>query len=178
MNPKTFLIASTAVVDWPELLKITKAALGRSISRGLDASGMRASNLAVFVCSLDEIENPGKSHPINSVVKAGHLLDFIQFTFLVICGFDLIEQILMKTKLSIIRQDTISSDCELGIISGTASCWREAVINLCNRLETKNIRLFLNQIIEELERLGLKDLFKDYRRDDQPDQTFLLTYRK
>lgn len=176
MQTEVFLIGKTQV-DWGNYLSIAKQAIGRSISQGIDSHKMAADTLAAFVCTLDDFLDSA-SDPIDSLRRAGVLLDHIHYSFLVVADTSTFYYLMQNTNLRINITPSQVFDVSAGIVSGSLLKLREAVLNLLSGRESRNVRVFLDKVMLILEHEGFKEIFSDYKKQMLPDKSFKLIEKK
>jgi len=59
-------------------------------------------------------------------------------------------------------------------VSGTLEEWKIAIVDLCNLGSTYKTRYILNCCLLYIEKAGLVEVFGNYSKHSQPDQTFIL----
>jgi hypothetical protein len=175
MLPEVALIGKMKI-DWPTYLASAKSALGRSLTKELDSKNRETDNIAAYIFTLAEIQQPD-NNPDQILQNPGHLIDHCFTAFLVVSDQDTINTLLRTTKLNI-QSGTCINNLILSVVSGDLGVWRQSIINGCSDLVSFNVRLFFDKCLIALEQEGLGKVFKDYGKKQLPDKTFKLIEKK
>lgn len=169
-------IAGTSV-DWSELLVSCKQALGRSVTTGLDLVGMKPNTLQAYIAVLGELREAG-SRPHQILSAPGLLTDHGFCSFLVAGSIDLFFAIMEGTPLDILSSESTIRGTRLGVVSGTLTKWRTAIINGTSETSSFELRLFMDKCLLLFEQQGLSQLWSAYQKRTIPDSTFSLVLKK
>lgn len=159
--------------DWPAFLKCAREALGRSVSRPLDAAGKRPEGVGPWIVALAEMVSPGSTMAV--LRNAGPLLAHANVSLLCATDCDILWAVLESGRLHVASVER--NGFRLAVISGDLESWRATVINGCSEVVSVEFREFCDQAMLALEKLGLGDMWKDYRKVNLPDHTFKLLPR-
>lgn len=169
-------IAGTSV-SWPELLVGCKQVLGRSVTVGLDAVGMKPDTLQAYIAVLGELREAG-SKPHQVLHSPGLLTDHGFCSFLVAGSLDLFFAIMEGTPLDILSSESTVRGTRLGVVSGTLTKWRTAIINGTSDTSSFELRAFMDRCLLLFEQQGLSQLWSAYQKRTLPDTTFSLVLKK
>jgi len=165
MTPEVVLIEQPAI-DFDRLLTIANQALGYSPARGTDAARRELSQSERFVSILAAIEDEAAG-----VGLSPRVLGFIQFGVVLVADTADLLDIVLAGGMPTIAAPTVRPGISLAFMAGTMSQWRDAVIT---GTETGgNVRAFYCKCLTLFERLGLADVWSEYKRTPQAD-LFLL----
>lgn len=158
-------------------LNTAEKILHRSIVIGLDRKNIPFGDLASYISILGEI-HAEDSDPIKTQREAGHLLQHISLSFLVISTKEGLYEIATQTALSVLTgEQEPGSVYETAIVTGTLEQWRTEIINGCSETANQNHRLFANKILTWIDNAGLGRVFDNFSKRRAKDGTLLLTYK-
>lgn len=167
---EVFPVAMTSI-DWPSLIKMTNDKMGRSITRPLDAAGIKHNTPAGYISALGVFDNSKAN--ASSVIKdvGGGLGAHFSITFLIF-----MEQESMLRFLTLARNMYLCINEEQNgvIATGAVNLWVSACKSGCYRLESVEIRGIFNRILYFMEQAGLRDLWSGWIREKLNDGTFML----
>jgi hypothetical protein len=157
-------------INWPDFLKGARAALGYDPSKiGLDRP---LSDPARFLAIAAKFKDVGANDALVNLRTAGSTLRFLNYGFLVLSDLDTMFELMQYTRLDVATNTTITRD-NIAIVSGNLETWRDSIIELSQNNST-NVRILIDKIFIAFGRLGLGELWSDYRKKPLPDTTFLL----
>jgi hypothetical protein len=101
-------------------------------------------------------------------------LDFLHYTFLIICDIETHKDLREKTRAQYIVENMEDVYCVLG--TGSLSVWHDAIVtNLAHtNLKSKNTRLILDAIYLYLTQEGLQSIFTPFTKKPEKNGTFIL----
>lgn len=170
--PEVVLIAESKI-DLKLFYQLSRAALGRTVTRGIDIWSGEPSDGVKFLCSLDELL--GKiGHPVNSVSDAGSLARHLFYTFVVYCSTDARLHLLEDSGLHIHGESTVRGSLDMLVISGNLEEYRTAITNLSTGRETQEVRTIANKVLICFEKMGLGPIWANWKRVALPDSTVKL----
>ena len=162
-------------VAWQQYLSSISDWLGQPPSRGVDACASPLTDLAKYTASLAEFEAGCELDPKRTLRERGPWLRHTFFSFLILTSNDTILKVAETTDL-----DVLSTKVEEGrgaVVSGTLEAWREMVILGCRESSTRRMRFLCTTIKQTFDRIGLSDIWFEYRTSRHADSTLLLTYQ-
>lgn len=164
------MLATQPVINWTEFVKAAKLVLG------YDPSNIEAtrplSDFAKFLAILGKFKDQDKSDSLENLRAADSILNHLQFGFLVACTQSCLFELMQSSTLSV----TTSAEAEKGtlaLVSGTLKQWRDVTIEL-DENASSDVRLLVDKVLVYFERLGLYELWSNYRKKPLQDSTFLL----
>jgi len=140
-------------------------------SRKLDFCPIHLSEAARLLVILAEVQSPGPMdlQPENILrdLPPG-VMQFIQYSFLVLCDNELPALIVRNTRLEVITVGTCT------LVVGPLAHWFDAIVAIHPRTDS-HFRLLLNKVLLFFEVTeGLALVFDGYRKVAQPDRTFCM----
>lgn len=176
MIPKIILIAWPQI-DWPTLAKASDVVLGYNPVKPADKSDRQLSDHARLLAVLSAFSDRDSTDPLKSIREAGSLLNHLKFSFLIAADRETIFRISTTTRLDCTPNDSVDGGLA-AIVSGTLSEWREATIELCHSNSPMPIRVLMDTVVLQFEKLGLGEVWSDYRKVQLKDKTFRLEHKK
>jgi len=158
-------------IRWTDFLKDTKDLTGHSITSSIDSSGLRLSDYAKYIVSLNELHS-GKSNPIDVLKGNDNLLHHLHFSFLVISTSTVILEINELTKLDILS--TKIKGGRVAQVSGTLREWKATTIAVS---AVPKLRWLSSALLGFFKQMGLEYIFADYKRIPSNDGYFLLEHK-
>lgn len=155
-------------IDWRVYLMSVKQALGRSVTEQLDIYKMPAETLASFLVTLGSFKYP-EERPNEILSDAGPILRHVHYGFLVLGSPSLLFEIMENTDLDVLTVEAIRG--RLAVVTGNLQQWRTAIINAD---AGHDLLSFTNECLIHFEKIGLGQLWINYRKVSQTDGTFLL----
>lgn len=176
MIPQVQAIGGTEIA-WEGFLKACVDTLGYSPIRGVDAIKRELSEPAKFVAALSAFHDKlNANDPIKSIRSAGSLLKHLSYTFMVLADDQLILDIRERTELTLTSASTMVG-CRLILISGNLKQFLDATVECCSPDVSIDIRYLFDFIVLHFDRIGLGELWYEYRRKSVKDKTFLLEHK-
>ena len=171
MIPELHLISATSY-DFKSL----KATLDRVLKLRTDESyPVNFSEDAQVLLNIALFFGWNMKNPLNILRHVPDLfMQYVSYTFMIACDIKTWDE-LQTVKLSIVSRELV--DCHLFIVTGTLAHWFQTITLNIGRdwgysFEAK---FLIDKIVLILEReRGLKQLFENYNKKFQKDQTFLL----
>lgn len=107
--------------------------------------------------------------PRNAIRNVNHLLRHLSVSFLIKANEKDAHELKFFTNLvvSLVGEDMF-------LVAGTLEEWKIAIIDLCNPSSTMKTRYIFNCCLLYIEKAGLIEVFGNYSKQTQPDQTFIL----
>jgi hypothetical protein len=152
-----FVCIARTSVEWSALLDGAQRALGRSITRSLDAEHLPLAGVPSFVCATAEFAKPGES--AWSQMQAGSK-KHAMFSFLVNLPRDE-----FVTLASLDLTVTPADVGDFAIISGRLSDWVLAVAGASN---VRSLRKFACLLMSWFEVENLGEAWGQWRKEDIP----------
>ncbi len=142
--------------------------------RGVDASPLVFKEYAKFIAALGEYREGKETPPLQTLQAPGDLLEHLYFSFLIPGSRKFFFRLLELTKLSVVYTK------EEGIVSGTLTNWRSAIINCLETAysPTTEMREIFNELMDFFGVVGLHAIFNSHRKLGLKDGTYLLEYKK
>lgn len=170
---KPILVSTPA---WTEFLKDAADLCGHSPTQGIDSYNYNLKDYARLIAVFGEFRSGKMCDPKQTLQSAGDLLSHLHFGFMVDGSANLIYQIMELTDLKIISARLKDRKGRAAIVSGTLKQWQEAIINiLCSSTHrNQELRWVFSQCLDFFYRIGLYDIWHNYRKQAQSDQTYLL----
>jgi len=163
---------------WTEFLKDAADLCGHSPIHGIDSYSYKLSNYARLISVLGEFRSGEKCDPKQTLYSAGDLLSHLHFGFLIDGSANLIYQIMELTDLKIISTRSKEKNGRVAVVSGTLKQWRDAIINILNADKSvkrnQDLRWAFSQCLDFFFRLGLQDIWHNYRQQSHKNQIYLL----
>lgn len=160
------LISKTSV-DWETYLLGSKQALGRNITKRMDANNLKRETLLGYLTTVTELES-------DEVIDC---LQHVSISVLVMCSERDIFDIIRCSKLRC-KTGQCQANHYLSIVTGDLEDWRSVVIDGCSATSNFSYRLFTTKILGILESLGLTKLFSAFTKVKQTDTTVRLIEKK
>lgn len=129
-------------VNWNVFLKDTLTLTGHSLTKRIDASGLKLSNHAKYLLALNVFEG-NNDNPIDALKIMDAPLRHLSFSFLITGSSALIFDICEKTDLSIISKRIKGG--RVALVTGTLKQWKEANVKDC--------------FVEIFRKIGLESIF-------------------
>lgn len=107
--------------------------------------------------------------PRNAIRNVNHLLRNISVSFYIQCDERDLHEIKFFTDLAVTWLKE-----ELFLFTGTLEDWKTAIVDLCNQTSTMKTRYIMNSCLLYIEKAGLIEVFGNYSKQVQADQTFIL----
>ena len=157
-------------INWTDLVKSAEAALGYNPSK-VEAK-RPLSEPARFLALVAHLKDKSNVDAVASLREATSVLETLHYGFLVACDKDVLFELMQCTKLSISTNAAINGDT-VSIVTGSLAVWRDSIIEL-SQDNTYCMRLLLDKVFICFERLGLGELWADYKKHTLKDQTIIL----
>ena len=107
--------------------------------------------------------------PRNAVRNINYILRHVSVSYIIKASdkdvYDL--KFFSNLTMTMLKEETF-------LVTGTLEEWKIACVDLCNPASSKKTRYILNCCILLLEKAGLVEVFGNYRKQSQEDQTFTL----
>lgn len=161
MIPSALLITKP-IVDFDTFLAASQQALGRSLSREIDASLIKRSDVEKFIGCLAALRG----------VSIG-LLEHVSFSVLIAANDRDMLDILQIASMPFVVADTLSRGIQLAVVTGSLAQWKVAVKIGSNKKVEFNVRAFFNRVMSIFQAAGV-DVWKDCEVHQLPDKTLLL----
>jgi hypothetical protein len=130
----------------------------------LDQYHIEVKSLLGYLASLSPNGDPRRV-----IRDLSYILKHASATFLFQCDQKDIWPIMANGRLTITEIDE-----ERYVATGNLEDWKLAALDICVDTTNKRTRYILNCCVLYIERAGLQDVFGNYRKVTQPDQTFVL----
>jgi hypothetical protein len=166
-------LLSATSVNWDGFLSVSRDALGRSVANQLDNENCNSWDAASYISALSEIWHPGLSTK-SAIRAAGNLLQHYCVSVLLVGSRELALEVGQETGLACKSSGTRRDEYYLTVVTGDLQQWRSSVINCSTGDESQGLREFMNRCHEIFEKLGLGELWSEYRRRDAGDLTVTL----
>lgn len=164
-------------VDWLAHIKNVAELVGRSPTRGIDDSGLKLSNHAIFLASLAEFHSGKPEQPLDILRNDNMVLRHLFFGFLISGTKSMICRIMEMTDLDITTTNTLA-DGRAAVVTGTLQVWKSAIVICLHQQLDFDLRCVFNKCLDVFFAAGLQNVFADYRKTGLPDKTYLLEYRE
>lgn len=161
-------------LGWDSFLKDVTSSIGRSVTKSIDESGQKLSNLAKFLITIQEFCTDKSANPLDVLRDANLLLQHLSFSFLVAGSSMTILRLLELTPLA--GRSAKADKGRVVLLSGTLGEWKLATIDLCNH-ENADLRWCGQTFLEFFSKLGLGSIFANYTRKIRNDGTLLLEHK-
>ena len=86
-------------------------------------------------------------------------------------------EILELASMPCVLSQSVERGVDVGVLSGTLTQWRNAMLRGCQRETSRAARWTFNQIYNEFNKVGIAGAFKFRTKQSSRDNTFLLEYR-
>jgi len=129
-----------------------------------------------YLAILAYLQAPDGPPPKQLLSSLGALLDHLSYSFAIVGSQSLICEISLRTHLRICSAKKPQND--FSIVSGTLSQWYAAITEFCSISASHDLRLLYDAIMLYFEKIGLKSIWRNYRKEPQKDKTFILEERK
>lgn len=160
-------------IAWEKYLQAVLEHSGYSPTINIDNSTIKLADFAKYITSLDEFQNGSGTNALETLRNETSPLHHLFFSFLIVSSKASIFKIMESTDLSIISRGKAKN--QISVVSGTLFQWRNALIS---QQKSKEVRLIFNQCLSFFAKMGLSNIFDNYRKCDLEDDTFLLEYKK
>lgn len=159
-------------IAWEVYLQTILESSGHSPTSSIDNSTIKLADFAKYIVSLDEFQNgiDASVDALEILRNETNPLNHLFFSFLIVSSKASIFKIMESTDLSV-----ISRKGKISVISGTLFQWRNALIS---QQKSKETRLIFNQCLSFFAKMGLSNIFDNYRKCILKDNTFLLEYKR
>lgn len=162
-------------IAWERYIKDAADLTGHSPTFNIDNSTVSLSPFARYIVSLEEFFS-GKTTPALSVLRNEiNTLNHLFFSFMVHSSYDSVFKIMSTTNLDVLSTAAKKKKDRVTVLSGTLRQWREAMVTV---QESKETRLIFNKCFAFFMKLGLGNIWDNYRKLTLEDETFLLEYKK
>lgn len=159
-------IVSRTISDWPLLIKISKQTLNINVNEYADSAKLLPNSLSAYISALLSMKGTPK------LETAGHVLRQASCGIMVLSNPTIVAELLEIYKFDCYTV-AIDNHHHLAILTGTLEQWRDAV------LSSNDAYLpLLNEIVQLLEKEGLKFLWSNYQKTEQKNGTFKLIERR
>jgi len=158
-------------IAWNSYLEAVLEHSGHSPTISIDNSTIKLADFAKYIISIDEFQNgtDASVSALETLRNETNPLSHLFFSFLIVSSKVSIFKIMESTDLSV-----ISRKGKISVISGTLFQWRNALIS---QQKSKETRLIFNQCLSFFAKMGLSNIFDNYRKCVLKDNTFLLEYK-
>lgn len=169
---------TTSTPDWATFLKVAQEGTGYNPLRGVDSLGRELSDPAKFIAALSAFQDRSElERPIAAIRESRSVQRHLFYQFLLIADADTVREALERTDINITSAPS-TNGLEIALMSGTLQQWRDATLECCTQTAPYNLRFAFDGVVIHFERLGLQDLWHDWRKRALPDQTFLIEHKK
>ena len=161
------------LIGWDVYMKNTKAALGRSVTRSLDAAALAPGSYLSFIQTLGEFQQP-KTAPVTYLQTEDSLqaMEHLYFSFL----FDLEDPAPMHLlKFGHIKVFFSTDNNHVFIGSASLRAWREVIVTGLHITESTATRKILMGLLDVFSVIGLSSVFSRMKRTMQDDGTITIT---
>lgn len=172
-NPQILPIIAPAV-NWPEFAKAAEMVIGYNPTAV--NTTRQISESARFLAAAAHFKDRKSADTIKSIREAGSILRHLQYGFLVAADRETLFELMQCSDLQVSTTATQAGDVA-AIVTGDLFEWRTAIIEL-SESNTFGMRLLLDKIFLYFEKIGLAELWADYRKVPLPDNTLKLEHRK
>lgn len=166
-------------IRWDEFIKDTLDLTGRNPIKVLDGSTLKLTPFAKFIVALEGFKEGTAIKPLQSLYSASAVLEHLSFSFLITASSSVILKLNEVTQLSIVSASL--NNGRAAVVSGTLGEWKTSITSICNNLNKNytnaELRYIANTCLEYFYIMGLKYIFKDYKKKSLTDGTFLLEYK-
>lgn len=152
-------------IAWEKFIKDASAFGGHSPTFTADNSTIPLSDFAKYIVTIDEFQNGQTATALEILRNETNPLKHLFFSFLVTCSPKTLLRIIETTEIS------VTSRKPQAILSGTLLRWRDALVTY---QELKEVRTIFNYCLHFFSRLGLLNIWDNYRRKPFDSETFLL----
>ena len=156
-------------IAWERYITDVSELSGHSPTFTIDKSTVKLADFAKYIVSLDEFQNGETITALEILRNETNPLNHMFFSFLILCSKSTLFRIMETTDLNILSKKKIA------IVSGTLKQWRDALVTYQN---TKETRLIFNMCLSFFAKMGLGNIWDNYRKQTMDDNTFLLEYKK
>lgn len=150
-------------VNWQSYIEACLANNSEPPTKRLDDANFTQRDLAAYLASI------ATNDLRNALRNTSYILRHASAGFLIHATKE-INVIQNQSKLNIVA---IGED--LYLATGTIEDWKYAIVELSIKQIPTKIRYIMNCCLLFLERGGLMEVFGNYRKETQPDSTFILT---
>lgn len=168
--------ASNISID--NLIRGSREHIGYSPLQGVDKLHRDLSPHARYIAGIAGFHNRySADHPLAGLRDARSILDHLHYGFLIECNAELILNIRERTNLSVTCSEGSSDGVRVAVMSGTLAHYRQSAIECCVPSSPFELIFLFDQLIFFFEKAGLGDIWFDYRKITQRDNTFYLEHK-
>lgn len=164
------------MISLDNLIRGSKENIKYNPLKGVDALKRDLTDHAKFLAGIAGIANQQDTqYPLAAIRNARTILEHLHFGFIVHCDQATLLGIREKSEL------TVTSRSEAGtwiaVVSGSLAKYKAAATEVCIPTSPFEIRYLFDELVMFFEKIGLQDIFFDYRKVIQRDGSFLLEHK-
>lgn len=169
---------SASNVSIENLIRGSREHIGYSPLQGVDRLHRDLSTHARYVAGIAGFHNRvDADRPLAALRDARSILAHLHFGFLIECDSGLILNIRERTNLAVTCSEGGSNGERVAVISGTLDQYRQSAIECCIPSSPFELIFLFDQLIFFFEKIGLGDIWFDYRKISQRDNIFYLEHK-
>jgi hypothetical protein len=169
---------SASNISIENLIRGSKEHIGYSPLTGVDRLHRNLSPHARYIAGIAGFHNrQDADRPLAALRDARSILTHLHFGFLIECDAELILNIRERTNLDVTCSEGGSDGERVAVMSGTLDKYRQSAIECCTLTSPFELIFLFDQLILFFEKVGLGDIWFDYRKITQRDNTFYLEHK-
>lgn len=172
-NPQILPIIVPAI-NWPDFAKAAASTIGYNPTNVNTSRPL--SDYAKFLAACSLFKDRSQTDTIKSIRNSSSSLRHLVFGFLVLADRETLFELMQCSDLQVSTTAAQSGEVA-AIVTGNLLQWQTAIIDL-SESNTYGMRLLLDKIFLYFEKVGLGELWADYRKVPLKDNTLKLEHKK
>jgi len=154
--------------EWSIFIDVCQRYLGYSPTRGVDGCHLEIDDPAAFLGSLN-MEND----PLETLRLGSGVFEHFSITFLAVLDEEAVC-LMTRTPLKVYWKADSKRKNFITLLSGTMDEWYRAILAGCTTSANPILRWVMNHVIAHFERVGFREIFSRFKKQQLQDGTFVL----